>query len=551
MKSITKPTLTRSAPVSVAPVLRNIPPPSVFVDVDRLHEAVRELIRTRTTMIEACDQADAAAYVAGTPVRTQSFRAHIEAVTTEIQRIESKIAEAAAGEQTGRQSIAGNVTKTLAQQSTDTLGIAKLQSADERKDLRIIDSPNRAANLESEQAIDDDSPFDPSQFSTFGLSKKAHRVPPIEGLVISTKADQPSLSLGGLLRTVRSLLLDGGWGTDRLTNGQLKELARLFGAADATSLTACIASLTDHELKLIASDMDSKGFGNYNGLSGKAKEAFIANLVMKLEPAQFIRCCNAFDDPEQIARVLSQHVTASPTIKLSFLWYLEKLSPSIERSKAAAQMFSTLKPMILQEFALQHLVQLNLGTLSSTGFSAGFEDLYRSALLAGTEHPDVLPVRLSLLLQLETVKNAFGVVDQRVRAVLASILQTTTVHLADRSIFPSSERSRLVSLTGALTNESLADLIDLFPNGPADPNQVNPNLLYGSDAPDAQGVRTFAGAASHGNGYLASNVVWKNATIPGIKSETKIKFTTPGTFTYMCQIHFNMIGTINVHPVAP
>lgn len=94
-------------------------------------------------------------------------------------------------------------------------------------------------------------------------------------------------------------------------------------------------------------------------------------------------------------------------------------------------------------------------------------------------------------------------------------------------------------------------LIDLFPNGPADPNQVNPNLLYGSDAPDGQGVRTFAGAASHGNGYLASNVVWKNATIPGIASETKIKFTTPGTFTYMCQIHFNMIGTINVHPVAP
>jgi plastocyanin len=90
--------------------------------------------------------------------------------------------------------------------------------------------------------------------------------------------------------------------------------------------------------------------------------------------------------------------------------------------------------------------------------------------------------------------------------------------------------------------------IDLIPNGPADPNQVNPNLFYGSDAPDAQGVRTFAGAASHGNGYLATNVVWKNATIPGLASQTKVKFTTPGTFTYMCQIHFNMIGTVNVHP---
>ena len=45
--------------------------------------------------------------------------------------------------------------------------------------------------------------------------------------------------------------------------------------------------------------------------------------------------------------------------------------------------------------------------------------------------------------------------------------------------------------------------------------------------------------------------MWKNAPIPGIASETKVKFTTPGTYTYMCQIHFNMVGTINVHPVAP
>ena len=67
-------------------------------------------------------------------------------------------------------------------------------------------------------------------------------------------------------------------------------------------------------------------------------------------------------------------------------------------------------------------------------------------------------------------------------------------------------------------------LIDLFPNGPADPNQVNPNLFYGSDPPVA-GVRTFTGATSHGNGYMATNVVWKNATIPGIAGETKVKFT--------------------------
>ncbi len=89
--------------------------------------------------------------------------------------------------------------------------------------------------------------------------------------------------------------------------------------------------------------------------------------------------------------------------------------------------------------------------------------------------------------------------------------------------------------------------IDLFPNGPADPNQVNPNLLYGSDAA-VGGVRTFAGASSHGNGFLATNVVWKNSAIPGIAGETKVKFTAPGTYTYMCQIHPFMVGTVNVHP---
>jgi plastocyanin len=94
----------------------------------------------------------------------------------------------------------------------------------------------------------------------------------------------------------------------------------------------------------------------------------------------------------------------------------------------------------------------------------------------------------------------------------------------------------------------LLSQIDLFPTGPTNPTQVNPNLIYGSDPPDAQGVRAFAGAATHGNGYLATNVVIKNSTIPGIPGETKVKFTAPGTFTYMCQIHPFMIGTVNVHP---
>jgi plastocyanin len=93
----------------------------------------------------------------------------------------------------------------------------------------------------------------------------------------------------------------------------------------------------------------------------------------------------------------------------------------------------------------------------------------------------------------------------------------------------------------------LLQQVDLVPNGPTDPNQVNPFLFFGSDAPDAQGVRTFAGAATHGNGYLATPIVWKGAA-PPITAETKVKFTAPGTYTYICQIHPNMVGTLNVHP---
>jgi hypothetical protein len=61
-------------------------------------------------------------------------------------------------------------------------------------------------------------------------------VTPVEELVAQTKAQKPILSEGGLLRKVRSLLLDGGWGTDRLPNGELKELAKVFSPAHSATL---------------------------------------------------------------------------------------------------------------------------------------------------------------------------------------------------------------------------------------------------------------------------------------------------------------------------
>jgi len=88
--------------------------------------------------------------------------------------------------------------------------------------------------------------------------------------------------------------------------------------------------------------------------------------------------------------------------------------------------------------------------------------------------------------------------------------------------------------------------IDLFPTGPGSPDQVNPMLFYGSDPP-AHGPRTFNGT-NHGNAFLATNVVWKGSPLPGIAKQTQVTFTAPGTYTYMCQIHPNMVGTVNVHP---
>jgi plastocyanin len=93
----------------------------------------------------------------------------------------------------------------------------------------------------------------------------------------------------------------------------------------------------------------------------------------------------------------------------------------------------------------------------------------------------------------------------------------------------------------------LLPAIDLFPTGPGSPNQVNPMLFYGSDAPAAGNVRTFT-SASHGNAFLATDVVWKGSPLPGIAKETKVTFNTAGTFTYICEIHPNMVGTVNVHP---
>ena len=76
--------------------------------------------------------------------------------------------------------------------------------------------------------------------------------------------------------------------------------------------------------------------------------------------------------------------------------------------------------------------------------------------------------------------------------------------------------------------------IDLFPNGPPTrPGEPDAVLRQRSARRRAAHVQRD----DHGNGFLATNVVWKSATIQGLAKQTKITFTAPSTFQYMCQIH--------------
>ncbi len=317
MKLITKPSPIRGAVVSPPPAFHGATPPPVFVDPDRLHEAVRQLMRTRTTMIEACDKADAAAHAAGTPIRTQSFRAHIDAVTTEIRLLESNIAEAAAGERAERQSTVSNVTKTLAQQSTDTLGTVTVgqTSAHLRIVGHLVGSTHSSDRYLPVDHLDDRDDLDRNGISPFLATDKHLAAPKTRVLSESTLYRTSCLA-----DAVRKLLKDGRFGTDRLTHGELKQIVELFKSADSLWLGRCITDLSDSELKLIADDMDSSGFANYDGLSSTEKEAFIANLATKLDATQFARICVAFDDPIQIANVLALSKNCW-TAKQGFLVY--------------------------------------------------------------------------------------------------------------------------------------------------------------------------------------------------------------------------------------
>jgi plastocyanin len=84
----------------------------------------------------------------------------------------------------------------------------------------------------------------------------------------------------------------------------------------------------------------------------------------------------------------------------------------------------------------------------------------------------------------------------------------------------------------------------LFPEGPGSPNQVSPVDVYGSD-PERPQIHT---GTNHGNGFFVTPVVDKAKYTP-LPSNSEVTFTTPGTYTYYCGVHFpDMKGTIVVTP---
>jgi plastocyanin len=86
---------------------------------------------------------------------------------------------------------------------------------------------------------------------------------------------------------------------------------------------------------------------------------------------------------------------------------------------------------------------------------------------------------------------------------------------------------------------------DLLPAGPGAPNQLTPIDAYGTDPPDANGDWSYDGTA-HGNGFYATPVIDDQPGGP-LANVTKVVFTKPGTYHYICAIHGpEMSGDVTV-----
>jgi plastocyanin len=75
---------------------------------------------------------------------------------------------------------------------------------------------------------------------------------------------------------------------------------------------------------------------------------------------------------------------------------------------------------------------------------------------------------------------------------------------------------------------------------------VDPRAALPSDDPTA-GLQDYTGT-NHGNGFWNSGVLDRDRASAAIPGSATVRFTTPGTYSYICLIHPFMHGTVNVTP---
>ncbi len=310
---------TRSPVVPAKPIissaLRATSPPSNYVNPERLMDDVAQLYAARDRVFASLDVLDAASRNAGTPVRSGSPRERFTHLFGIIREVETTARKAWQDEL-----IAGGANLSLSRALTvgaknDALYVTKLTCKDADTNSGEPNANDREGrNADPDRTPNPSAPSDHDGESSETLNPNA--------LPFKARTGLPKLvplkRFGYSVRTVdlvRRLLEDGGWGTDRITHGELLKLVALFEGTTPSDANQAIGALSDAELKLVADDMDSNGLGNYEGLSTAQKESFIAKLATQLDAKQFVRIAKAFNDDVQIASVLArtsdtQHLTA-------------------------------------------------------------------------------------------------------------------------------------------------------------------------------------------------------------------------------------------------
>jgi hypothetical protein len=472
-------------PPSLPPIaFRNATVPDQYVDPERLHEALQTLLATRASLLAACDQADFASSQAGTPLRTHSLRSQIELLATEVRIIESRIAEATAGELGQRRGIADGVGRALSTRRANEIE-REFDPSDRSThlDYRVRAERDYARGRARDHGFDQEWEFlhrslrDPRWYK---VARRTNRIGPIDPNLLTQFATKtgaksptpasaskptspmgpplPRYSVAEALAIVRKLLKDGGWGEDRLMNGELKSLATLFTFLDPSTATAVIAALTDAELKLIADDMDSSGIGNYDGLSSTEKIAFITSLANRLDGKQFARIAFAFDDVAQFANILAGGKFKLEILEAFLDFTLGRSSINDVEARALAELLCT-----LGSAALEHWILGKIGLDPAThSQSETLERFLTKALKASARDPKFAQgtaggqfIAGSLLRFAEMAQT---MIDPGAKLVLFGSL----LPVVETSYGP--DKRKLLEQMSLLAASSLGSWIDLYPD---------------------------------------------------------------------------------------